>query len=178
MHLVQRKVWNFNIGFFTQPITANIGYRYGYVFASCNLLGAAVVYFLFVLLTSSFTSHFVLMHIESAFTNLVASHSKLSIQCTTIRMSNRGPPPNTSLRVTLLVKERETPKTTRMMRIPLSVTVHQGLHRKRKTKKRTTALRIATRLASRIPIIQLFDSHSEYCLKESRSKEKILQCKK
>lgn len=37
--------WNFLIAFFTPFITANIGFRYGFVFAACNLCGACVVYF-------------------------------------------------------------------------------------------------------------------------------------
>jgi len=38
-------IWNFLIAFFTPFITRNIDFRYGFVFASCNLLGACVVYF-------------------------------------------------------------------------------------------------------------------------------------
>jgi MFS transporter, SP family, sugar:H+ symporter len=37
--------WNFLISFFTPFITADIDYRYGYVFGACNFLGAVVVYF-------------------------------------------------------------------------------------------------------------------------------------
>ncbi|KAK3702034.1 hexose transporter hxt5 [Vermiconidia calcicola] len=37
--------WNFLISFFTPFITQTIDYRYGYVFAACNFLGAVVVYF-------------------------------------------------------------------------------------------------------------------------------------
>ncbi|QRW13528.1 Sugar (and other) transporter [Ceratobasidium sp. AG-Ba] len=37
-------VWNFLIAFFTPLITRRIAYRYGFIFASCNLLGAVVVY--------------------------------------------------------------------------------------------------------------------------------------
>ncbi|KAF9220612.1 general substrate transporter [Gyrodon lividus] len=37
--------WNFLLAFFTPFISRAIGYRYGYVFAACNLLGAVVVYF-------------------------------------------------------------------------------------------------------------------------------------
>ncbi|KZP22723.1 general substrate transporter [Athelia psychrophila] len=37
-------LWNFLLAFFTPFITKAIGYRYGFVFASCNLLGAIVVY--------------------------------------------------------------------------------------------------------------------------------------
>jgi len=37
--------WNFLIAFFTQPITQRIAYRYGYIFASCNLANAFIVYF-------------------------------------------------------------------------------------------------------------------------------------
>jgi SP family sugar:H+ symporter-like MFS transporter len=36
---------NFLISFFTPFITGAIDYRYGYVFAACNLLGSVVVYF-------------------------------------------------------------------------------------------------------------------------------------
>ena len=38
-------IWNFLISFFTPFITSAIDYRYGYVFAACCFLGAAVVYF-------------------------------------------------------------------------------------------------------------------------------------
>jgi len=38
-------LWNFLLAFFTPFITAAIDYRYGYVFAACNFLGAVVVYF-------------------------------------------------------------------------------------------------------------------------------------
>src|ERR1700712_3707251 len=37
--------WNFLISFFTPYITGAIDYRYGYVFAACNFMGAIVVYF-------------------------------------------------------------------------------------------------------------------------------------
>ncbi|KII90375.1 hypothetical protein PLICRDRAFT_52115 [Plicaturopsis crispa FD-325 SS-3] len=37
-------LWNFLLAFFTPFIVGDIGFRYGYVFAACNLLGAAVVY--------------------------------------------------------------------------------------------------------------------------------------
>ncbi|KAL9097232.1 MAG: hypothetical protein Q9165_000659 [Trypethelium subeluteriae] len=37
--------WNFLLAFFTPFITADIDYRYGYVFAACNFAGAFVVYF-------------------------------------------------------------------------------------------------------------------------------------
>ncbi|EPQ53106.1 general substrate transporter [Gloeophyllum trabeum ATCC 11539] len=37
-------LWNFLIAFFTPFITRAIGYRYGYVFGACNLLGALVVF--------------------------------------------------------------------------------------------------------------------------------------
>ncbi|KAG8624341.1 hypothetical protein KVT40_007408 [Elsinoe batatas] len=37
--------WNFLISFFTPFITAKIDFRYGYVFAACNLLGVLVTYF-------------------------------------------------------------------------------------------------------------------------------------
>nr|ACO60070.1 putative quinate utilization pathway quinate transporter [Rhizoctonia solani] len=37
-------VWNFLIAFFTPLITRKITYRYGFIFASCNLLGAIVVF--------------------------------------------------------------------------------------------------------------------------------------
>lgn len=39
--------WNFLISFFTPFITNSIGFKYGYIFASCNLTGAAII-FLFV----------------------------------------------------------------------------------------------------------------------------------
>lgn len=38
-------IWNFCIGFFTQPIVADIGYNYGFVFAGANLLNFFVAYF-------------------------------------------------------------------------------------------------------------------------------------
>ena len=38
-------IWNFLISFFTPFITKAIDFQYGYVFAACNFLGAAVVYF-------------------------------------------------------------------------------------------------------------------------------------
>ncbi|GKT55864.1 hexose transporter [Colletotrichum tofieldiae] len=38
-------MWNFFIGFFSPFITGAIDFRYGYVFAGCNLVGAAIVYF-------------------------------------------------------------------------------------------------------------------------------------
>jgi SP family sugar:H+ symporter-like MFS transporter len=41
-------IWNFCIGFFTPFITKEIDFRYGYVFAGCNLVGAALVYFLVI----------------------------------------------------------------------------------------------------------------------------------
>ncbi|KAJ4308126.1 hexose transporter hxt5 [Neodidymelliopsis sp. IMI 364377] len=38
-------VWNFLLSFFTPYITGSIDYQYGYIFAACCFLGAAVVYF-------------------------------------------------------------------------------------------------------------------------------------
>lgn len=38
-------IWNFVLAFFTPFITADIDYRYGYVFAACCFTGAVVVYF-------------------------------------------------------------------------------------------------------------------------------------
>lgn len=38
-------LWNFLLAFFTPFITADIDFRYGYVFAGCNLLGGLIVYF-------------------------------------------------------------------------------------------------------------------------------------
>lgn len=38
-------IWNFLISFFTPFITGSINYKYGYVFAATNFLGAVVVYF-------------------------------------------------------------------------------------------------------------------------------------
>ncbi|KAI0264923.1 general substrate transporter [Gloeopeniophorella convolvens] len=37
--------WNFLLAFFTPFIVGDIQYRYGYIFASCNLAGAVFVYF-------------------------------------------------------------------------------------------------------------------------------------
>ncbi|KAK9417994.1 putative Major facilitator superfamily (MFS) profile domain-containing protein [Seiridium unicorne] len=37
--------WNFLIAFFTPFITSAIDFRYGYVFAACNVVGGALVYF-------------------------------------------------------------------------------------------------------------------------------------
>lgn len=37
--------WNFLLAFFTPFIIKSIQYKYGYVFASCNLAGAVIVYF-------------------------------------------------------------------------------------------------------------------------------------
>jgi len=36
--------WNFLLAFFTPYITSSIGYRYGYVFAGCNLIGVLMVF--------------------------------------------------------------------------------------------------------------------------------------
>jgi SP family sugar:H+ symporter-like MFS transporter len=44
-HCRSNWIWNFLISFFTPFITGAIDYRYGYVFAACNFLGAVVVYF-------------------------------------------------------------------------------------------------------------------------------------
>ena len=38
-------LWNFLIAFFTPFITRAIKFRYGFVFAACNLTGAVIVYF-------------------------------------------------------------------------------------------------------------------------------------
>ncbi|KAJ7930474.1 general substrate transporter [Mycena leptocephala] len=38
-------LWNFLLAFFTPFINTAISYRYGFVFAACNLAGAAIVYF-------------------------------------------------------------------------------------------------------------------------------------
>lgn len=38
-------IWNFLLSFFTPFITADINYKYGYVFAGCCFLGAVVTYF-------------------------------------------------------------------------------------------------------------------------------------
>ncbi|KAH9884210.1 general substrate transporter [Cubamyces lactineus] len=38
-------LWNFLLAFFTPFITRAIDYRYGFVFAACNLTGAVIVYF-------------------------------------------------------------------------------------------------------------------------------------
>lgn len=37
--------WNFLIAFFTPFIDGAIDFRYGYVFAACNLVGALIIYF-------------------------------------------------------------------------------------------------------------------------------------
>ncbi|KAF3938741.1 hypothetical protein ABW19_dt0206680 [Dactylella cylindrospora] len=47
-------VWNFLLAFFTPYITSSIGYRYGYVFAGCNLVGVLMV-FLFYYESSNLT---------------------------------------------------------------------------------------------------------------------------
>ncbi|KAK6504554.1 hexose transporter hxt1 [Arthrobotrys musiformis] len=39
--------WNFLLAFFTPYITSSIGYRYGYVFAGCNLIGVLMVFFFY-----------------------------------------------------------------------------------------------------------------------------------
>jgi hypothetical protein len=39
------RLWNFLLAFFTPFIVKEIKFRYGFVFASCNLLGAAVAAF-------------------------------------------------------------------------------------------------------------------------------------
>lgn len=41
-------LWNFLLAFFTPFITKSINFKYGYVFAGCNLLGALLVYFFVV----------------------------------------------------------------------------------------------------------------------------------
>lgn len=38
-------LWNFLLAFFTNFITSAIDFRYGYVFAGCNVLGGLIVYF-------------------------------------------------------------------------------------------------------------------------------------
>ncbi|PSN59445.1 MFS monosaccharide transporter-like protein [Corynespora cassiicola Philippines] len=38
-------LWNFLLAFFTPFITGAIDFRYGYVFASCNVLGGLLIYF-------------------------------------------------------------------------------------------------------------------------------------
>ncbi|KAK6359213.1 hexose transporter hxt1 [Orbilia brochopaga] len=39
--------WNFLLAFFTPYIVSSIQYRYGYVFAGCNLLGVLIVFFFY-----------------------------------------------------------------------------------------------------------------------------------
>jgi len=57
-------LWNFLLAFFTPFIVKSIKYRYGFIFASCNLLGAAVVY-LFLYESSDLTLESVnLMYID------------------------------------------------------------------------------------------------------------------
>jgi SP family sugar:H+ symporter-like MFS transporter len=41
-------LWNFLLAFFTPFIVKDIDFKYGYVFAGCNLLGALLVYFFVV----------------------------------------------------------------------------------------------------------------------------------
>jgi MFS family permease len=41
-------MWNFLLAFFTPFITSAIDFRYGYVFAGCNVLGGLLVYFFVV----------------------------------------------------------------------------------------------------------------------------------
>lgn len=41
-------LWNFLLAFFTNFITSAIDFRYGYVFAACNIVGALAVYFLVI----------------------------------------------------------------------------------------------------------------------------------
>lgn len=38
-------LWNFLLAFFTNFITGAIDFRFGYVFAGCNVLGGLIVYF-------------------------------------------------------------------------------------------------------------------------------------
>ena len=38
-------IWNFLLAFFTPFITNAIHFRYGFIFAACNLAGAVIVYF-------------------------------------------------------------------------------------------------------------------------------------
>lgn len=38
-------LWNFLISFFTPWITGAIGYKYGYIFASCCFLGVCITFF-------------------------------------------------------------------------------------------------------------------------------------
>ncbi|KAK0545827.1 hypothetical protein OC846_005269 [Tilletia horrida] len=47
-------IWNFLLAFFTTPITRNIGFNYGFVFAGCNVANALIAYF-FVYETSNLT---------------------------------------------------------------------------------------------------------------------------
>lgn len=47
-------IWNFCIGFFTPAITANIQYKYGFVFAGANALNFIIAY-LFVYETQALT---------------------------------------------------------------------------------------------------------------------------
>ncbi len=42
------RFWNFLIAFFTPFITGAIDFRYGYVFAGCNVLGGLIVYFFLI----------------------------------------------------------------------------------------------------------------------------------
>jgi MFS transporter, SP family, sugar:H+ symporter len=37
--------WNFLLAFFTPFIVGDIDFRYGYVFAGCNVLGGLIIFF-------------------------------------------------------------------------------------------------------------------------------------
>jgi hypothetical protein len=77
------------LAFFTPLITDAIGFRFGYVFAACNLLGAVIVFFF--LYESSDLS------LESVDDVSVLSPSKIdwnadyeSVRCTTTPSANLG----------------------------------------------------------------------------------------
>lgn len=38
-------LWNFLLGFFSPFIIGDIDFRYGYVFAACNVVGGLIIYF-------------------------------------------------------------------------------------------------------------------------------------
>lgn len=80
-------LWNFLLAFFTPFIVKGIKYRYGFVFASCNLVGAVVVY-LFLYESSDLT----LENVNLVRILFVLIHAILTRfdRCTPTRRVNRG----------------------------------------------------------------------------------------
>jgi hypothetical protein len=81
-------LWNFLLAFFTPFITESIGYKYGFIFAACNLLGAIVVYF-FLYESSDLSLESVdqVCRVHN-FPRLLCAHNFL--RCTMILRSSRG----------------------------------------------------------------------------------------